>query len=489
MASRRTGQSIDVASWLINSEWQQYNSALDNPPGRPAPVQAKKPQAQTKDYPAFFNTGFWNGDSKEPDPDSEPISFRDLRQFAEGHEITRVVIETCKDQLSKLRWQWRLKPNPKQSPREAADKSENDPRIKALNILWKKPDRQNPLPMWVRMMMEEVLVCGSVPIWKRQDLLDRPFGYYVMDTNTIRLLVDDIGMIPQSDAPEPFNIAYQQIIKGRIVEEFTQDELFYFIDNPRASKFYSLSRVEQIMKTLATGMQRAAFQLSHYTEGNIPAMFLRAPKEWTLEQINAFQIYWNDLLSGNIGELSKGWLIPGDVDPVFPQKEVLKDEFDEWIARVVCYAFSVSPNAFIKNLNRATSEQAREQADEEGLQNRISIVSLVMNELQESTTGYDDVEFHLIVDRPQDSLKQAEIDNIDIRNGAKSIDEVRRERGYGPIGAPNRVYTTNGYLPLTEGDKPQFDLFRQELKKDDSADSSAEGDKSKKDSTKDKKTA
>src|SRR5689334_4430514 len=101
MASRRTGKPIDVASWLINNEWQQYSSQLDNPPGKPLPVQAKKPQAQVKDFPPFYNTGFWGGDYKEPEPDSEPISFKDLRQFAEGHEITRIVIETCKDQLSK----------------------------------------------------------------------------------------------------------------------------------------------------------------------------------------------------------------------------------------------------------------------------------------------------------------------------------------------------------------------------------------------------
>jgi hypothetical protein len=52
---------------------------------------------------------------------------------------------------------------------------------------------------------------------------------------------------------------------------------------------------------------------------------------------------------------------------------------------------------------------------------------------------------------------------MDIRNGVKSVDEVRRERGYPPIGAPNRVYTNNGYIPLTEGDEGRFDVFQQRL--------------------------
>jgi hypothetical protein len=47
---------------------------------------------------------------------------------------------------------------------------------------------------------------------------------------------------------------------------------------------------------------------------------------------------------------------------------MLKDEFDEWLARIICYCFSLSPQALIKQMNRATAETAKQTAQEEGLE-------------------------------------------------------------------------------------------------------------------------
>jgi hypothetical protein len=42
-----------------------------------------------------------------------------------------------------------------------------------------------------------------------------------------------------------------------------------------------------------------------------------------------------------------------------PTREIeLKGAFDEWLARVVCFAFSISPQAFSEAMNRATAETA-----------------------------------------------------------------------------------------------------------------------------------
>ncbi len=45
----------------------------------------------------------------------------------------------------------------------------------------------------------------------------------------------------------------------------------------------------------------------------------------------------------------------------------LTDQYDEWLARVICYAFSVPASAFVTQVNRATSLTLRTQAAQEGL--------------------------------------------------------------------------------------------------------------------------
>ncbi|MGH7033808.1 MAG: hypothetical protein ACREFL_08780 [Stellaceae bacterium] len=45
----------------------------------------------------------------------------------------------------------------------------------------------------------------------------------------------------------------------------------------------------------------------------------------------------------------------------------MKDVFDEWLARVICFAFSIPPSALVAQVNRATAETAQDTALSEGL--------------------------------------------------------------------------------------------------------------------------
>jgi len=45
----------------------------------------------------------------------------------------------------------------------------------------------------------------------------------------------------------------------------------------------------------------------------------------------------------------------------------LEGKRDEWLARVCCFAFSISPQAFIRQMNRASAETQKDLSEEEGL--------------------------------------------------------------------------------------------------------------------------
>ena len=45
-----------------------------------------------------------------------------------------------------------------------------------------------------------------------------------------------------------------------------------------------------------------------------------------------------------------------------------KDDFDEWLARIICFAFSVPPQWAVKTMNRATADNQSAQAEDEGLE-------------------------------------------------------------------------------------------------------------------------
>ena len=91
------------------------------------------------------------------------------------------------------------------------------------------------------------------------------------------------------------------------------------------------------------------------------------PADWTTDQLRDYQQYWDGLLAGSTAERRRLRFIHGDVRYVETKPQILKDELDEWLARIVCFAFSVSPQALVRSMNRATAETAHDQALQEGL--------------------------------------------------------------------------------------------------------------------------
>jgi hypothetical protein len=200
MATRRGTPIGDLATALVQNEWNKFRtSGAFMPAGDPPPVQTRGP-ARVLDYPVLYNTMTGNGIGMEPDSNIK-MTFKDLRRFADEHEITRTVIETCKDQLCKMRWTWRLKPTPGQAPNEAKEKSEKDPRVKALNKFFNRPDKEHSFEQWLRIMIEELLVCDTAALWKHERMDGGPYAIRIMDTATIRRLIDcQRGVYDGSDA-------------------------------------------------------------------------------------------------------------------------------------------------------------------------------------------------------------------------------------------------------------------------------------------------
>jgi hypothetical protein len=149
--------------------------------------------------------------------------------------------------------------------------------------------------------------------------------------------------------------------------DFSTDELLYLPRNPRANRLYGLGPVEQIALTVNIALRRDIATLDYYRAGSAPDAFAALPKEWTIEQIRQFQDYFDALMSGNSARRRMMKFMPSEFRLVEARQPPLKDHYDEWLARVICYAFSVPASAFVSQVNRATSEALRPQATQEGL--------------------------------------------------------------------------------------------------------------------------
>jgi len=352
----------------------------------------------------------------------EGTSFAELRALAESYDLVRLIVETRKDQIERLSWSVRA--------RERATSAKDDPRIDAISALFACPDGVHPWTTWLRMVLEDLLVIDAPALYLRRTRDGKLCALEPLDGATIKRVIDDWGRTPAP--PDP---AYQQILKGLPAVDYTTDELWYLPRNPRIHRVYGYSPVEQVQMTVNIALRRQISQLQYYTEGNIPEALIGVPDTWTPDQIRQFQGYWDSLHEGNTAARRHAKFVPGGVAKTFiPTREpALKDPFDEWLARVVCYAFSVSPQPFVPQLNRATAETAQDAALAEGLLPLKTWVKQLCDRVIAREFASPDLEFAWSDDAPSDPAKVASVAVDYVKAGIKSVNEVRAELGLDPV--------------------------------------------------------
>jgi len=380
-------------------------------PGQPLEPVAQQVAGRTWDFDVAVNTTY-------TPRASEGISFEQLRALADNYDLLRLAIETRKDQIGSLSWDLQVKPGytiPKA-------------RIKQIKEFLEYPDKILPFHTWSRLLMEDSLVIDAATIYPRLTRGGELYALEVMDGATIKPLVDESGRRPPAPSP-----AYQQVLHGVPAVDYNRDQLIYWPYNPRVNRLYGMSPVEQIIMLINIALRRENSVLQYYTEGTVPEALIGVPTTWSADEIRDFQRLMDQYLAGDTARRRRMTFVPGGMD-YHPLKDPqLKDEMDEWLARVVCFAFSIPPTALTRQVNRSTAEEAQATALQEGLAPRKQWFKNLMNFIllkYFQTPGLDFV--WGLGEQEQDPLVKAQIQNIYLQAGVLTINEVRAELGRTP---------------------------------------------------------
>jgi hypothetical protein len=408
------------------------------------PSQPIKPMAPADvmgrrfDYPVGYNL------NQRP-RSYEAVSFQDLRSLADSCDVLRSVIETRKDQMESLDWLIRPRLHDKKS---VAATDEQKRKIDEITAFLQSPDRSSTWAQWQRQLLEDRFVIDAATVYKRRDRKGRLYALEVMDGATLKPIIDETGRTPLP--PDP---AYQQILHGIPAADYTRDEILYLVRNPRSWKVYGFSEVEQIIVTVNIALRRTMFNLDYYREGSQPDAFLGLPKEWAADQIKTFQAMWDSQMAGNTSERRRLKMIPGDAKYQETKQPPLKDQYDEWLARIICFTFSISPEPFVQHTNKGTAETANDRATKEGLQPLKRWFKGFLDRVIAEEFEAADLEFAWQEDQEQDPKQAADIMIGKVKAAIISVDEARESDGKEPLGgaySKPMLATAQGYVALVE---------------------------------------
>ncbi len=107
--------------------------------------------------------------------------------------------------------------------------------------------------------------------------------------------------------------------------------------------------------TVNIALRRQLWQLDYYSEGSIPDALIECCNTEDPDQIKQFQDYSDTEFAGDLAKRRRAKFVPGDIAAkvVQTKEPEQKNDFDEWLARIICYAFSVPPQWAVK-LPRST---------------------------------------------------------------------------------------------------------------------------------------
>jgi hypothetical protein len=394
-----------------------------------------------------------------PGDDKGAISFDALRILADSLDLLRIIIETRKDHVAKLNWQINVKLKRNESPSAKKERALADPNVKKLTDFFKKPDGFHTWRQWITMLLEDTLVIDAASIYIERDLQGRIASLMPIAGDTINRLLTDQGITPRP--PDP---AYQQVVYGTPAAKFTTDDLLYAMKNERTNRRYGYSPVEQILVTIAIALKRQEFQLAYYTSGNMPEALCFLPPNLPPDRIKQVQEWFDTVLAGDLQKRRRLTFLPGYgtsasggtayPNVIFPKEVLLKDAMDDWLVRVICYAFSIDPQPLQQSTNRASAQSLNTLSIIEGIQPTKAYVEQdICNRIIEMMGLSEDYEFAWEDDREVDPLKQAQIDNI-LCPKILTVNQILESRGLDRREEPQcdmvGVYGVNGFIPITQ---------------------------------------
>jgi phage portal protein BeeE len=361
-----------------------------------------------------------------PRPDAYPKpSPTNLRRFSET-PVARKAINTIKDSIAGMRW--RIQPRP------GRDLGNPDVESRA-HILSENFDAPNPDDSFrslAEQVLEDVIVggFGAIELENTGDP-SRPLTLWPVDGASIRIQSEWDGL---PGSPRYAQMTGRAGAEGQIA--LNDDELIYIRLNPRTHTPFGLGRLEVAFETINAflGANRYAARLASNSVVEY-ALWLQG---LSAEHHERLIRWWQDEIEGtgrvpilSVENKPEVLRFGGGTDAD------LRLQWQEFLLRIIADAFDLPPQSLglEKDVNRSTAAEMTDQAFRQAIvpTARLFAEHLTRDAIAKKL-GWHDLEFVFSdVDSSGSEMEQAQIQEILIRNGVLTVNEVRRMRGLPPL--------------------------------------------------------
>lgn len=382
----------------------------------------------------------------------EEYSADDLQQ-ASMYPLARVLIENVKDAISRWPIEIGLRRLPGETGKEFASRKPDRSIITAISDIVENPNPDMNRQEFTRRLCEDMLVIDAASALMRTTPKGNLIEIRPITGASITRYIDTQGFTPQPPSP-----AYAQVWYNLPFVDLTTKQLLYAARNILPTDIYGTSPVQQGMRWIQIGSARLDFKMNAYSDGNIPDAIQVVPMGVPVGNITEAQNWMVSDLAGNLKKrrqmrLIQGFTEDGKDQILFPKESLLSDPYDEFEINEFCFLFGVSRQRLSKMLQRSAAQSDQEAADKEGLEPFLDWMrNSVWNRIIQKYLGFTDYEAKFSEDQQLDALKQAQVEDVRLKNATMTINEAREARGEDPRPESEAnepmIYTASGLVPI-----------------------------------------
>lgn len=295
----------------------------------------------------------------------ETFDYPTLYALANNWDVAGLCIEKRIDDFVKHPWIIQPRAVEGQSRKDTlARKVKYGDQIADATGFFMTPDQQNPWSSWISKWMDDLWKGDAATVFLHRNKGGGLYAAEIPDGQTIRPVIDLWGRRPQVPPDtEPHTHdwqgalssgifcsvcgcapAYCQVIKGMNWTWYGSDEIIWQPRWLRGNGPYGHPPAEWIILSINRSLRRQSIDLSLFTEGTIPAAFVKFPESWTTQQGLDFLAATNQMFAGNDVARSRMMPIPGGpnsgVERINPEGT---DVFEEFLLHIGCAAYGQSP--------------------------------------------------------------------------------------------------------------------------------------------------
>jgi hypothetical protein len=363
-----------------------------------------------------------------------------LRRFAET-PVARRAINVIKDRIVGMRW--RIQPRRGRSLQQIPDGPQ---RIQILTENFEAPNPDDSFRSLIEQVLEDVIVGGFGAI--ELDLVEgwtlthtdsnsnsssndkAPLLMWPVDGATIRIMTDWNG---RPDSPRYAQATGLYGAQGQIV--LNDNELSYIRLNPRTHTPFGLGRLEVAFETINAFL--SAYRYAGRLASNSVVQYALWVQGLTPVHHERLIRWWQDEIEGT-GRVP---IISAESKPEVLRFAAgtdadLRLAWQEFLVRIIANAFDL-PAQFLgleQDVNRSTAGTMGDLGFRSAIVPTARLVAeYLTRDAIAKRLGWTDLEFVFTDVDAQDEMEQAQIDEILLRNGVVTVNEVRRARGMAEI--------------------------------------------------------